>query len=241
MVGLVIDLPFVYAQTESEVLTGKVTDRDGNVLENVEIIYFTPTKRAYIRNGVEISPHLHPELIFKSDQNGEFSIPIPNEPFGIYMVHEEGYAFFKHGFAIDKNEIALTEWSRITGNLSILGKEDSDKRISINIMNYEQVNLPRIFFDYSQQTDENGEFLFQHVIEGEIQVSYMTVSGNTATTQVFKVVSTKPGEQTNVWLISFMNDDSLTYTLYSILFFIFVIAMIMLIRFYFKYKKLSFD
>ena len=84
---------------EHSVVSGKVTDADGKVLEGAYVIAKTNGK--YQTTGGEVIENLQPFVWDIVDENGEYSLDLPNGDYTI-KVEAEGYTFAE-------KEIALSE------------------------------------------------------------------------------------------------------------------------------------
>ncbi len=199
--------------------SGIVFGPDGRVREGALVIMATE-KHA---QSIDYSARTRPSRPFvKTGPDGRFAFPPLDEPFALAVVDEVGFARLDSEQVEESNEIQLTSWGRIEGQLPAHMRLGDEERITL----YEKASLaPKIplpveFADpagrevqakvivsspiqvglggSSTKVDDDGRFVFERVPPGFMEVQLTIPNGNGFQVLHRAKVEVRAGEISNV-------------------------------------------
>ena len=163
-------------------------------------ILITPSQGGYIRNCKEIHNRSCPTITTKAD--GKYHFPAQVDPWGIVVLHDDGYRNFSEADYKKGNDIKLQPWGRIEGKLLVGSKPGANERVVVQLVdNSRDQNQPRIHHDIRSSTDETGAFVFDRLPPGEAIVGrFVEIREHTWSTRQNERVNIESGKTLQVQL-----------------------------------------
>jgi protocatechuate 3,4-dioxygenase beta subunit len=178
-------------------LEGTVLSPDGAPLSDAEVVIATDWLR--IVNGKIESRSSGNNRILRTDINGRFRLQPPVSSHVIIVLSEQGYAKVSQEEFAASRTITVIPWGRIEGTLRIGAKPGVDKLIVFLTESNRQQGQPNISFEYEVQTNEEGHFVFPHVVPGKGTVARATPIDERARRFSYHLdVEVKPGQTAHV-------------------------------------------
>ncbi len=176
-------------------VTNIVLSPDGKPLADAEVMIVTRQLR--ISNGAAGRRPSSDNETVKTDSSGKFSFPPKGNEYSIVILNDLGYAFAGNNDLASLENIKLTRWAKLEGNLKI-GAEPGVKETIV----YTPKSLPvltGVSFDFQTQTDEQGNFVFDRIPSGEGSVTRsLRTKGNLTLNTHTVSVNAAAGGTTNV-------------------------------------------
>ena len=148
-------------------VTNIVLSPDGKPLADADVMIVTRQLR--ISNGAADRRPSNDKETVKTDSSGKFSFSPKGDEYSLVILNDQGYAFAAKNDLASLENIKLTRWAKLEGNLKI-GTEPGVKETII----YTPKSLPvltGVSFDFQTQTDEQGNFVFDRILAGEGSVT----------------------------------------------------------------------
>ncbi len=159
-----------FVLNKGEVLVRRIVDDKGQPVAGAEILLATPRNRALIHNG---RPDRDQQAEYlKTSEDGIIHLNPQNEPFRIFVMHDQGYAEISDAEYRSEKVFILQPWGRIKGIARIGLCPASDARISLLPSKLEsQSKIPHSFPQYYTKCGENGEFTIERVFPAQWTLS----------------------------------------------------------------------
>jgi len=175
--------------------SGTVLSPDGEPLSDATLALATPGQPVRISNG-SISSRRDDFITAQSDANGRFSFPPQTDAFAIVALHDQGYAEISDEELQAEPDITLRHWASVKGKLFIGAGEGADEFVALLFEEafYPNDAEPRIAWSFESQTDNKGNFVFEHVPGGQARVCRYVKIRRSSTYSHPVPVELKPGE-----------------------------------------------
>jgi protocatechuate 3,4-dioxygenase beta subunit len=147
-------------------ITGAVVGADSKPIEGAKVCLGTPLEYLDLYNGKLNDPE--DAYVVETGKDGAFSFPPVATPALIAVLHEDGYAQVTAGQLGASPQVCLRPWSRVEGKLVQDGKSVKDHQVRLSRVGLDNPDSPRLFARYDTQTDNEGRFVFDHVIPGPV-------------------------------------------------------------------------
>ncbi len=147
-------------------ITGVVVGADSKPIEGAKVCLSTPLEYLDLYNGKLNRPE--DAYVVETGKDGAFSFPPVATPALIAALHEDGYAQVTAEQLRASPQVCLQPWSRVEGTLAQGGKPVKDHQVRLSRVRLDSPDSPRLFARYYTQTDNEGRFVFDHVVPGSV-------------------------------------------------------------------------
>ncbi len=157
-------------------VAGSVRDRTGAPVAGAVLVTTVPGFRLPFENGA-LNATPDGKLSFATSQaDGTYLLPPPLEPtldqppagafFGVFAVHERGYARKSAAELVRSGDLTLEPWGRVEGTVEALGRPLAGVpvRVMLNLTDEHSMGLE--YSHYAARTDELGRFAVDRVPAG---------------------------------------------------------------------------
>jgi RNA polymerase sigma factor (sigma-70 family) len=168
-----VDQEFNFKLRRAAILAGRVMTSDGSPAENADVSLAGPGIGPVMQAPGKL---LRPNQGFettrtRTGRDGKFRLKLKTGARGIAVIHESGSALLTFAAATN-GPIVLQPWGVIDGRLYLNGQPAPNQRVSVTGCQESDADPPlRFSFTYSTTTDDEGHFLFDHVLPGEHRVA----------------------------------------------------------------------
>lgn len=175
---------------------GVVLGANGKPLAEADVSLYTAANSVFVQNG-EISRRQDGAVLVTTGPDGRFVLPPQTDPYGVIVLHKQGYATLTQEELAKDSRIKLKPWGRIEGHLMIGSKPGAQEKV---IFFFEEVGgwdpkKPRVNFNFETQTDNQGNFVFERVLAGPARLFHGIKIGEHQTAYSLGLpVELKPGE-----------------------------------------------
>jgi RNA polymerase sigma factor (sigma-70 family) len=157
---------------------GIVHRPDGLTLGGADVVVEKPRMMPIIQNGQPPPSGLC--RVVKSDSEGRFAFPLPEPPFGIIVLHAEGFAERSAEQLAATPDVTIAPWGRIEGIFRIGARPGAGEELSWVWQRSVHLN-EWTFYSGTTKTDSSGRFAFERVMPGSVAVGRQVKSGQTFT------------------------------------------------------------
>lgn len=142
--------------------------------------------------------------VVRTDQNGNFSLPMYQEAESVLAVSDDGFAHISVASLKQSPHVVLQPWAKIEGTFRIGRHPGADQLISLNDWQTRTGtnNVQPLFYDSSvsqTRTDAQGRFILTYIPPGEHQLLWNVPTGNGSWSgEPLGAIEVKPGETKQV-------------------------------------------
>ncbi len=147
-------------------ITGVVIGTDSKLTEGAKVCLSTPLEYLDLYNGKLNRPE--DAYVVETGKDGAFSFPPVATPALIAVLHKDGYAQVTAEQLGASPQVCLRPWSRVEGKLVQDGKPVKNHQVRLSRVRLDNPDSPRLFARYYTQTDNEGRFVFDHVVPGPV-------------------------------------------------------------------------
>jgi uncharacterized GH25 family protein len=185
----------------SPALRGVVVSLSGQPLPGVSVALINSNSRSgdMILSGTKITSYSRTSKISVTDDQGQFVLPSPPESGGrVVAVGEAGFADVTVDQVRSSATVVLQPFGRIVGSMKIGGQPAANKGL---ILTFNMLNLGSSWDAYKRTTDDQGNFIFENVLPGDVKIQRLISTGeNSWSYSDATDVTVQPGETTQVTL-----------------------------------------
>jgi peroxiredoxin len=186
--------PPAFGLAESDRRT--VVDPNGNPVAGAQVALCTSNKGVIVRAGKLVTNTIggRTTTIAETDADGLFDFSGWPDDFHLVAAHDKGFAWVTKEQFVSPPEIRLQSWGRIEGRLYIGRDSGADEKVAL--MNYINKNAidQGVRYDYETRTDARGDFAFEKVPPGWLEIGYITQMGRSSWSYTNRTpVQIKPG------------------------------------------------
>jgi protocatechuate 3,4-dioxygenase beta subunit len=148
-----------------------IRSSDGKLVADATAVMAIPGQQVNILNGREVQFSMVPQQTSGPDGHIDFS-PQPGV-FAITIFANAGFAEANQDALAKSEDITLTPWGRVQGRMMVGSKPDAQQDVDLSQsqnMPYDPA-APRIFYQHSAKTDDDGRFVFDRVSPGTWNIS----------------------------------------------------------------------
>jgi len=176
---------------------GTVYLPDGNVAPGAEVYVVTSGLSLRLEEGRRIN-YGGTEGV-RTDSAGRFTAVGQSEKFKLFAIHENGYAEVTQEQLAESSDIHLKPWGRVEGTVRTHSGPVAYVRVRLSPEPLRILREPQqIQFSYTIGTDEQGKFVMDRVIAGQMRVRRVTWdedgASRTEREGASKLVEVVPGE-----------------------------------------------
>lgn len=182
---------------------GIVVDLNGQPVVGAQVALCSETIGATVMDGRLFQPQtsdMEKGQIVETDARGvfQFEDEMPADC-SLIAAHDSGFAIIELNDFEKSNEIRLTRWGCIEGQLASGRTASGDKIWMSGLPNVTWLEHRREF-RYETLCDNEGRFAFKHVPAGRFEVGYLASTGQGASLTSRTPVEVKPGQTTTIRL-----------------------------------------
>jgi hypothetical protein len=176
-------------------LRGTVVRPDGKPAADAQVELRTAGLMVWME-GAELSADPRNENVTRTDSDGAFTLPLRDTATVLYAVDEMGFAKVTRDRFSDGAKIVLQPWGRVEGTLRINNKPGANQKIELWQESEDPIELGD--FSSTNQTDDQGRFVFDHVPAGDCLLGRWLPKGDGWETGYITRFAVRAGETTNV-------------------------------------------
>jgi peroxiredoxin len=168
----------------------QVVDPNGNPVAGVQVALCTRDKGVTVRAGKLVADTMGSRTseIVETDAEGLFDFSDWPEDFYLVAAHDKGFAWVTKEQFDSSSEIRLQSWGRIEGRLYIGRDSGADEKVAL------MKHTSKVRYDYETRTDAKGDFAFEKVPPGWLEIGYMTRMGRSSWSYTCRTpLQIKPG------------------------------------------------
>lgn len=175
----------------SEALVGRVRLPSGEPAAGARVAVCGVGGQVVLSQGILRAAPGQP--LIEADSNGEFTLTEP-PPAGLMIGHDAGFAWLTAGEFLDRPEIALEAWGRVTGEVRV-GRQAAPAIEVVLVTAWSTRPLDESArLEYSIRSDDLGRFIFDRVPPRWFEVGYLIDTGPERTPTSLRPVLVRPGE-----------------------------------------------
>jgi RNA polymerase sigma factor (sigma-70 family) len=152
-------------------ISGIVHSPDGSPLAGADIVRVSPSQPAFFTNGLPPTGNDH--RVVKTGIDGRFAFPAQEPPYTIVVLHDRGFAeqTIRNVDVPPLADLKVRPWGRIEGTLRIGRRPGTGQ--TLNLAYERQGDTPATIPWWSGKvtTDDEGRFVFERVMPGEVTLS----------------------------------------------------------------------
>jgi len=178
---------------------GTVYLPDGKPASGAEVVTVTKGKWATFENGKLLDKRQGVSVVTRND--GSFQLTPQTEPYKLVVIHDQGVAEVMEDEFLASPEIYLEKWGRVEGTLYIGSRPAAGERIYMYTQQTSNDPMGCNFqFSYNVTTDEQGNFVIERVMPGQLKISKAVLSedGRRTTYSNWKNIEVAAGQITYV-------------------------------------------
>jgi peroxiredoxin len=183
---------------------GIVKMPDGTPAVGAQLMLCTPFSQIPFRDGKIVERAQNSAYVVSSGEDGKFEFWPQLETFLIVAVHDGGFAKVSQEEFEKSAQIRLAPWGKVEGKLLIGSKPAAGHMIYLSHDRPHDETAPRFFAQYDGISDKEGNFVFDRVIPGDIQLTATMTPWNgtpTSSSNTLRSDATvRPGETVKVQL-----------------------------------------
>jgi RNA polymerase sigma factor (sigma-70 family) len=166
-------------------ISGIVHLPDSAPLAGADIVLVSPSQPAFITNGLPPTGNDH--RVVKTGIDGRFAFPAQEPPYTIVVLHDRGFAeqTIRKAEVPPPADLTVRPWGRIEGTLRIGGRPGTGQTLNLGYKQQGDTPATIPWWSGKVTTDDEGRFVFERVMPGEVTISRAVLIKELASSQTW--------------------------------------------------------